>query len=166
MTLPKSRIEELLKVFHLTGAMDAHAYVALCDLALQALQDKQKFGAYSREELRELLYAVVNELNLSDSMLEKHGPHGTEPHLLVREVLEHKDRQIKMLQAGFKDIGQSQRDAEDARRYRWLRDNAEDYDGCACFPEAVYPAPIPDVTPFNKIDAAIDAAISAQGGES
>lgn len=48
----------------------------------------------------------------------------------------------------------------DAARYRWLRDQAEDYDGHACFPEVQYPAPIPDTSPFNALDAAIDAALA------
>jgi len=60
---------------------------------------------WTKEQLEDLLYAVVDELDLSDTMIEKHGPMGTEPHLLVREVLEMKDRQIEMLRRGFKEIG-------------------------------------------------------------
>jgi hypothetical protein len=47
----------------------------------------------------------------------------------------------------------------DAKRYRWLKSRAEDYDGHVCFGEVRYPAPIPDCTPFDAIDAAIDAAM-------
>jgi hypothetical protein len=47
----------------------------------------------------------------------------------------------------------------DAERYRWLKSRAEDYDGHVCFGEVRYPAPIPDCTPFDAIDAAIDAAM-------
>jgi hypothetical protein len=47
----------------------------------------------------------------------------------------------------------------DAERYRWLKSRAEDYDGHVCFGEVRYPAPIPDRTPFDAIDAAIDAAM-------
>jgi len=47
----------------------------------------------------------------------------------------------------------------DAERYRWLKSRAEDYDGHVCFGEVRYPAPIPDCTPFDAIDAAVDAAM-------
>ena len=47
----------------------------------------------------------------------------------------------------------------DAERYRWLKSRVEDYDGHACFGDVRYPAPIPDRTPFDAIDAAIDAAM-------
>jgi hypothetical protein len=53
-----------------------------------------------------MLFDVVNELDLSDGMIDKHGPHGTAPAIIVREVLEQKDRQIAMLRAGFVEIGQ------------------------------------------------------------
>jgi len=59
---------------------------------------------WSKEELENMLEDVVNELNLSDSIIEKHGPLGTPPAQLVKEVLEHKDRQIRMLRAGFKQV--------------------------------------------------------------
>lgn len=49
--------------------------------------------------------------------------------------------------------------AEDAERYRWLRTQVEDYDGFGCLPDIPYPAPIPDVSPFDKFDSAIDAAM-------
>jgi hypothetical protein len=47
----------------------------------------------------------------------------------------------------------------DAQRYRWLKAKVEDYDGHACFPQVPYPAPIPDRSPFDAVDAAIDAAM-------
>jgi len=47
----------------------------------------------------------------------------------------------------------------DAERYRWLKSRGENYDGHVCFGEVRYPAPIPDRTPFDAIDAAIDAAM-------
>ena len=50
-------------------------------------------------------------------------------------------------------------DAADAARYRWLRGRVEDYDGCATFPDVPYRAPIPDRSPFNAVDSAIDAAM-------
>jgi len=51
-----------------------------------------------------MLEDVVNELNLSGAMIEKHGPLGTAPAELVRLVLEKKDKQIRMLKAGMKQI--------------------------------------------------------------
>ena len=56
---------------------------------------------HTKVELEEMLADVVNELDLSDSMLEKHGPLGTPPSILVREVLAQKDMQIRALQQGF-----------------------------------------------------------------
>ena len=47
----------------------------------------------------------------------------------------------------------------DAKRYEWLKAKVEDYDGHACFPDVPYPAPIPDQSPFDAVDAAIDAAM-------
>lgn len=61
-------------------------------------------SCWTKPELENMLEDVVNELDLSDSMIEKHGPWGTPPAELVREVLARKDQQIKMLQAGFVEI--------------------------------------------------------------
>ena len=60
---------------------------------------------HTKEELEEMLYDVVNELDLSDVMLDKHGPLGTPPAVLVREVLARKDLQIAMLRRGLVDVG-------------------------------------------------------------
>jgi hypothetical protein len=51
-----------------------------------------------------MLEDVVNELDLSDSMIEKHGPLGTPPAELVRLVLERKDREIDALMRGVRVI--------------------------------------------------------------
>ena len=59
---------------------------------------------YSNSEMRSMLEDVVNELNLSGDMIEKHGPLGTAPAELVRLVLEQKDKQIAMLKVGMKQI--------------------------------------------------------------
>lgn len=56
------------------------------------------------EEYRNMLYSVVDELDLSEAALEKHGPDGTPPAELVRLVLEEKDRIITGLKNGFKII--------------------------------------------------------------
>ncbi len=62
-------------------------------------------SCWSKEELENMLEDVVNELNLSDGMIEKHGPLGTAPAELVRIVLERKDMQIEALRRGFVEIG-------------------------------------------------------------
>ena len=51
-----------------------------------------------------MLEDVVNELDLSEIMIEKHGPLGTAPAELVRLVLEQKDKEIRMLKAGMVEI--------------------------------------------------------------
>jgi len=51
-----------------------------------------------------MLEDVVNELDLSGEMIEKHGQEGTAPSELVRLVLEQKDQQIRMLKSGMKQI--------------------------------------------------------------
>jgi hypothetical protein len=59
---------------------------------------------WNKEQLENMLEDVVNELNLSEAMIEKHGPYGTAPAELVREVLQHKDMQIAALRQGFVGI--------------------------------------------------------------
>ena len=61
-------------------------------------------SCWTKEQLEDMLFDVVNELNLSDDMIEKHGPHGTAPAELVREVLRQKDMEIELLKRGFKKI--------------------------------------------------------------
>lgn len=56
---------------------------------------------WTKEELEQMLFDVVNELDLSDGMIETHGPLGTPPAQLVRLVLERKDLEIRMLRQGF-----------------------------------------------------------------
>ena len=58
-------------------------------------------SCWSREKLEDMLEDVVNELDLSDDMIEEHGPLGTAPAELVRLVLERKDREIELLKRGF-----------------------------------------------------------------
>lgn len=59
---------------------------------------------WNKEELENMLEDVVNELDLSEAMIEKHGQKGTIPSELVRLVLEQKDQQISMLKTGMKQI--------------------------------------------------------------
>ena len=61
-------------------------------------------SCWTKEELENMLEDVVNELELSDAMIEEHGPLGTPPSELVRLVLDQKDKQIRMLRAGFVEI--------------------------------------------------------------
>ena len=58
---------------------------------------------YSKEDLENLLEDVVNELDLSDAAIEKHGPLGTAPAELVRLVLAQKDSVIRNLRADTND---------------------------------------------------------------
>jgi len=69
---------------------------------------------YSKDDLRNLLEDVVNELNLSNSMIEKHSQTGTAPAELVRLVLEDKDRQIRAAQATVVNWSQQQKNATSA----------------------------------------------------
>ena len=57
-------------------------------------------SCWSKEELENMLQDVVDELNLSDSMVENHGQLGTSPSELVRLVLERKDLEISALKSG------------------------------------------------------------------
>jgi len=61
-------------------------------------------SCWTKPELENMLEDVVNELDLSAEMIEKHGQEGTAPAELVRLVLEEKDKQIFMLKRGFKQI--------------------------------------------------------------
>jgi len=51
-----------------------------------------------------MLEDVVNELDLSDGMIEEHGPMGTPPAELVKIVLARKDLEISMLRRGMVDV--------------------------------------------------------------
>ena len=62
-------------------------------------------SCWTKKELENMLEDVVNELNLSQEMIEKHGQEGTAPATLVRLVLEQKDRKIRNLKAGLVCIG-------------------------------------------------------------
>ena len=61
-------------------------------------------SCWTKEQLENMLEDVVNELYLSDEMIEEHGQDGTPPAVLVKLVLTKKDRQIKMLKAGIMEI--------------------------------------------------------------
>lgn len=61
-------------------------------------------SCWNKEQLEKMLEDVVNELNLSDAMIDVHGPLGTEPSKLVRIVLDQKDLEIKALRQGFVSV--------------------------------------------------------------
>ena len=61
-------------------------------------------SCWNKEQLENMLEDVVNELDLSEEMIEKHGQEGTAPATLVRLVLEEKDRQIRILKLGMIQI--------------------------------------------------------------
>jgi len=58
-------------------------------------------SCWNKKELEDMLEDVVNELELSESMIAKHGPLGTAPSELVRLVLDRKDLEIRALKAGM-----------------------------------------------------------------
>ena len=62
-------------------------------------------SCWTKQELENMLEDVVNELDLSQEMIEKHGQEGTAPATLVRLVLEQKDREIRNLKAGLVCVG-------------------------------------------------------------
>lgn len=61
-------------------------------------------SCWTKEKLENMLEDVVNELDLSDIMIEKHGTLGTTPAELVRLVIRQKDMEISLLKNGFKKI--------------------------------------------------------------
>ena len=61
-------------------------------------------SAWTKEQLEQMLFDVVDELDLSDGMLDEHGPLGTPPAKLVRLVIDRKDREIALLKRGFVDV--------------------------------------------------------------
>lgn len=65
-------------------------------------------SCWTKNELENMLFDVVDTLQLSDSMIEKHGPLGTSPAELVRLVFEDKDRQIRALKQRFTIIEAAQ----------------------------------------------------------
>lgn len=71
---------------------------------IEEVEDKTSNYGWTKAEMRSMLEDVVTVLDLSEDMLEKHGPIGTQPAELVRLVLEQKNREIAMLQANIKKI--------------------------------------------------------------
>ena len=62
---------------------------------------EKNMSCWNKEELENMLEDVVNELDLSELAIEKHGQNGTAPAELVRLVLAEKDLRIKALKSGM-----------------------------------------------------------------
>lgn len=58
-------------------------------------------SCFTKQQLENMLEDVVNVLDLSETMIEEHGPMGTSPAKLVKIVLDRKDTEIRMLKQGF-----------------------------------------------------------------
>lgn len=69
----------------------------------EVLRGMGHHGAHTYQELHSMLQDVVSVLDLSELALEKHGPHGSAPVEMVREVLARKDKEIALLKRGFVD---------------------------------------------------------------
>ena len=61
-------------------------------------------SSHTKEQLENMLEDVVNELDLSDGAVFKHGQIGSPPAELVRLVLAEKDSIIRNLRSGFLEI--------------------------------------------------------------
>jgi len=70
-------------------------------------------SCWNKDQLEQMLFDVVNELDLSDSVIKEHGPMGTPPAELVKLVLNQKDKTIRMLKAGMVDASQPDVKADD-----------------------------------------------------
>lgn len=66
--------------------------------------DSQSALQAKLDDFRNKLEDVVNELDLSESAIEKHGQEGTPPAELVKLVLAEKDNKIRMLKLGMVEI--------------------------------------------------------------
>ena len=62
-------------------------------------------SCWNKNQLEQMLFDVVDELDLSDHQIAIHGPMGTSPAKLVRLVLDQKDKEISMLKAGMIKVG-------------------------------------------------------------
>ena len=91
---------------------------------------------WNKEELEQMLEDVVNELDLYDAAIEKHGPHGTPPAELVRLVLQEKDCTIRNLRAGLQDCASCREKRVDnvllKRLARWIAKNPPQHGDHAC----------------------------------
>ena len=78
-------------------------------------------SSYTKEELENMLEDVVNVLDLSNGMIEKHGRMGTPPADLVKEVLDRKNLEISAIRRGFNVLNINEMTEEEinkeARKY-------------------------------------------------
>ena len=85
-------------------------------------------SCWTKEQLENMLYDVVSELDLSDGMLDEHGPLGTAPSKLVRLVLDRKNQEIDMLKRGFVPVSGMNKQVVDVRE-EYDCGNLNDYGG-------------------------------------
>jgi len=87
---------------HLNGLDDQFPYESIrrMNAALRRLVEERG----KVDERGSMLEDVVNALDLSPDIIEKHGPLGTPPAELVRLVLDEKDKIIRNLRAGMVDV--------------------------------------------------------------
>ena len=78
-------------------------HIVVCSTVLKT----KIMSCWTKPELENMLEDVVNELDLSEIVIENHGPLGTTPAELVRLVLEQKDKEIRMLKARMIKIEQT-----------------------------------------------------------
>lgn len=83
-------------------------------------------SCWTKEQLENMLKDVVSTLDLSDGMIEEHGPLGTTPSELVKLVLHRKDMEIAMLKKGFVDIENSAQKSKPRLRRIVLEEVAPD----------------------------------------
>lgn len=77
------------------------------------LEARKEKDSKELDRRRNLLEDVINVLDLSDFMIERHGPLGTEPSVIVTEVMDRKDLIIRGLRAGFVVVDQALTQGED-----------------------------------------------------
>ena len=80
----------------------------------EPITEGENMSCWNKAQLEQMLEDVVNELDLSESAIEEHGPFGTPPAQLVRLVLDQKDNAIRNLKAGFIDVGANREQSTDA----------------------------------------------------
>lgn len=104
---PSKSAEEFLEEYHNDPISNMDGYkwdVKELIEIMECYASKLEQDGGEDQRLRNLLEDVINELELSDDVVQKHGPLGTPPAELVRLVLEQKDLQIRALKAGMKQI--------------------------------------------------------------
>lgn len=61
-------------------------------------------SAWTKQQLEDQMFEIVDILQLSDGMIEEHGPLGTPVPELVKLVMNRKDEEIRLLRQGLKAV--------------------------------------------------------------